>query len=331
MRRVIVGVIPLAAMSLWPGASAEPTPVAPVVHTYSIVAWDAASGQLGVAVQSHYFAAGTVVPWAEAGVGAIAVQAIPDSRYGKLGLELLRSGKSAPDALKSLLVADEGRELRQVAMVDARGGVAAHTGNRNIPAAGHQLGANFSVQANLMANDGVWPAMAQAFESAKGEFPERLLAALDAAQQAGGDIRGKQSAAMVVVRGKPTGDASRDRLIDLRVDDNVDPLRELRRLLTLKRAYDHVDAARTAQRNNDNERALAEFRAASALAPDNVEFVFWHAVALVRMGRVDDALPLFRSVFSRDKAWIELLARLARVGLLPNDPAILERIATAAN
>jgi uncharacterized Ntn-hydrolase superfamily protein len=202
VRKLIAGVFPLAAMSLCLGASAEMTPV-PLVHTYSIVAWDAASGQLGVAVQSHFFAAGTVVPWAEAGVGAIAVQSFPDSRYSKLGLELMRAGKSAPEALKSLLATDEARETRQVAMVDARGGVSAHTGSRNIPAAGHLLGANFSVQANLMANDGVWPAMARAFESATGELAERLLAALDAAQQAGGDIRGKQSAAMVVVTGKP--------------------------------------------------------------------------------------------------------------------------------
>ena len=205
-------------------------------------------------------------------------------------------------------------------MVDAQGGVSAHTGNRAIPAAGHLLGANFSVQANLMANDGVWPAMARAFESAKGDLAERLLAALDAAQQAGGDIRGKQSAAMVVVTGKPTGDVSRDRLVDLRVDDNVDPLGELRRLLTLKRAYDHVDAGRTAQRNNENERALAEFRAASSLAPDDVEIVFVHAVALVRMGRVDDALPLFRSVFSRDRAWCRAACETGQRGIHAERP-----------
>jgi uncharacterized Ntn-hydrolase superfamily protein len=184
MRNSIAGVFSLAAMSLCLAASAEETPVPLIVHTYSIVARDAASGKLGVAVQSHYFAVGTAVPWAEAGVGAIAVQFVPDSRYGTLGLDLMRAGKSAPEALKSLLAADEAREQRQVAMVDARGEVSAHTGSRAIPAAGHLLGANFSVQANLMANDGVWPAMAKAFESAKGELAERLLAALDAAQQA---------------------------------------------------------------------------------------------------------------------------------------------------
>jgi uncharacterized Ntn-hydrolase superfamily protein len=296
------------------------------VHTYSIVARDPATGQLGVAVQSHNFAVGTVVPWAEAGVGAVATQSIPDLSYGKLGLDLMRAGKSAPDAIRSLLAGDDGRDLRQVAMIDARGRVASHTGSRNIPEAGHEVGANFAVQANLMVNDKVWPAMARAFETATGPLAERMLAALDAAQAAGGDIRGKQSAAIVVVAGTPTGNSWVDRVVDLRVDDSTEPLKEMRRLLVLRRAYDHIDAARQAQRNNDNERALTEYRAASALAPDNAELIFWHAVALVRMKRLDDALPLFRRVFVLDKAWVELPSRLAKVGLMPNDPSMIQRI-----
>jgi uncharacterized Ntn-hydrolase superfamily protein len=241
----------------------------------------------------------------------------------------MRAGKSATDVLRSLLAGDDGRDLRQVAMIDARGRAAAHTGSRNIPEAGHEVGANFAVQANLMVNDKVWPAMARAFETATGDLAERMLAALDAAQAAGGDIRGKQSAAIVVVSGTPSGNLWVDRVIDLRVDDSAEPLKELRRLLVLRRAYDHIDAARLAQRSNENERALTEYRAASALVPDNAELIFWHAVALVRMKRIDDALPLFRRVFVLDKGWIEVPARLGKVGLMPNDPSTIQRIVDA--
>jgi uncharacterized Ntn-hydrolase superfamily protein len=327
-RTLIANLVSSIAIVAWSVADAQGAfsqPDVPV-HTYSIVARDPATGQLGVAVQSHYFSVGTVVPWAEAGVGAIATQSIADPGYGKLGLDLIRSGKSAPDALRSLLAGDDGRDLRQVAMIDVRGRVAAHTGSRNIPEAGHEVGANFAVQANLMVNDKVWPAMARAFETATGGLAERMLAALDAAQAAGGDIRGKQSAAIVVVSGTPTGNSWVDRVVDLRVDDSKEPLKELRRLLVLRRGYDHIDAARLAQRNGEDERALTEFRAASALVPDSAELIFWHAVALVRMKRVDDALPLFRRVFQLDMAWIEVPARLAKVGLIPNDPAMIQRI-----
>jgi uncharacterized Ntn-hydrolase superfamily protein len=327
-RTLMSGLIASLAVVAWCAARAQGAYLAwdLPVHTYSIVARDAATGQLGVAVQSHNFSVGTVVPWAEAGVGAVAVQSIPDLSYGKLGLDFMRAGKSAPDALRSLLAGDDGRDLRQVAMIDARGRVAGYTGSRNIPEAGHEVGANFAVQANLMVNDQVWPAMARAFENATGPLAERMLAALDAGQAAGGDIRGKQSAAIVVVSGTPTGNAWVDRVVDLRVDDSTEPLKELRRLLVLRRAYDHVDAARQAQRNNDNERALTEYRAASTLAPDNAELMFWHAVALVRMKRMDDALPLFRRVFVLDKAWAEVPSRLARAGLLPGDSSIIQRI-----
>src|SRR6185295_2337315 len=175
------------------------------VHTFSIVCRDPATGELGVAVQSHWFSVGSVVPWAEAGVGAVATQSFVDPSYGKNGLDLMRAGTSAPDALKMLLAKDSSRDVRQVAMIDARGRVAAHTGAKDIPAAGHIIGTNFSVQANLMLNETVWPAMAKAFTSAKGDLADRMMAALDAAQSAGGDIRGRQSAALIVVTGKPTG------------------------------------------------------------------------------------------------------------------------------
>lgn len=301
------------------------TPPRPV-HTFSIVARDPATGELGVAVQSHWFSVGSIVPWAEAGVGAVATQSFVDPSYGKLGLELMRTGKSGPDALKSLLAGDEGRDVRQVAMIDAQGRVDAWTGKNDIYAAGHFVGKDFSVQANLMANDKVWPAMAQAFAAAKGDLAERMLAALDAAQAVGGDIRGRQSAAIIVVTGKPTGQAWKDRTFDLRVDDSPQPLQELRRLVTLQRAYNHMNAGDLAVEKKDNEGALREYSAAEKLVPDSAEMIYWHAVALVNMGKVDESLPLFRKVFAMDPNWITLTPRLARVGLLPDDAKLIERI-----
>jgi len=308
----------------------RPNPPRPV-HTYSIVARDPTTGELGVAVQSHWFSVGSVVPWAEGGVGAVATQSFVDPSYGKLGLELMRAGKSAPDALKSLLAGDEGRDVRQVAMIDAQGRVDAWTGKNDIAAAGHIIGKNFSVQANLMLNDKVWPAMAQAFENTKGDLAVRMLAAMDAAQAVGGDIRGRQSAALIVVTGKPTGMAWKDRLFDLRVDDSAEPLQELRRLVTLQRAYNHMNAGDLAVEKKDNEGALREYAAAGKLVPDNAEMIYWHAVALVNMGRVDESLPLFRRVFAMDKNWATLTPRLPKSGLMPDDPKLIERILSVAN
>src|SRR5271168_4816399 len=211
-----------------------------LVHTYSIVARDPDTGQLGVAVQSHYFAAGSVVTWAEAGVGAVATQASADPAYGKLGLDLMRARKSAPDTLAGLLAADPMREIRQVAMVDALGRTAAHTGQTTIPEAGHIVGDGFSVQANMMLKNTVWPAMAEAYTSAKGELVDRFLAALDAAEAEGGDIRGRQSAAILIVEGKSSGRPWHDRIFDLRVDDASEPLVEIRRLVAVRRAYIHM-------------------------------------------------------------------------------------------
>lgn len=310
-------------------AAADPAPPLRPVHTYSIVARDASTGQLGVAVQSHWFGVGPVVPWAEAGVGAVATQSFPDLKYGREGLQMMRSGKSAPDALAALLATDDGRDVRQVAMIDAQGRVAAHTGAKNIAAAGHVTGRDFSAQANMMLNEKVWPAMARAFEVAKGDLAERLLAALDAAQAVGGDIRGKQSAALIVVAAKATGGLG-DRLFDIRVDDSGEPLKELRRLAKVQRAYNFMNAGDQAMEAKDNEGALASYRAASRLMPGNVEMTYWHAVALANMNRLDESLPLFRRVFSVDRNWVTLTRRIAKVGLLPDDAKVLDRIVGVA-
>lgn len=326
MRVMIVAVVLISFFAFTASVSETQSTYSRPVHTYSIVARDPATGELGVAVQSHWFSVGSIVAWAEAGVGAVATQSFVDPSYGKNGLELMRGGKSAPDALKELLAKDEAREVRQVAMIDAQGRVNAFTGKNDIQAAGHIVGNNFSVQANLMLNDKVWPAMARAFENTKGDLAERMLAALDAAEAAGGDIRGKQSAALIVVTGKPTGLAWKDRTFDLRVDDNPEPLKELRRLVRLQRAYNHMNAGDLAVEKKDNEAALREYSAAEKLVPDNAEMIYWHAVALVNMGRVDESLPLFRKVFAMDKNWVTLTPRLPKSGLLPDDPKIIERI-----
>ncbi len=308
--------------------SSESRPARPLrpVATYSIVARDPLTGELGVAVQSHWFSVGSVVPWAEAGVGAVATQSFVDPSYGKLGLDLMRAGKSAPDALKSLIAGDEARDVRQVAMIDAQSRVLAHTGAKCIEAAGQTIGENFSVQANLMENDKVWPAMARAFQETKGDLAARMLAALEAAQSVGGDIRGKQSAALVVVTGQPTGRAWADRVFDLRVDDHAEPVKELRRLLTLQRAYNHMNAGDLAVEKKDNEAALREYSAAEKLVPDNLEMAYWHAVALVNMKRVDEALPIFHRVFVADPNWRTLTPRLIKSGLIVDDAKVLERI-----
>ena len=307
-----------------------PVPLRPV-HTFSIVCRDPSTGELGVAVQSHWFSVGSIVAWAEAGVGAVATQSFVDPSYGKNGLDLMRGGKSAPDTLKELLAKDDGREVRQVAMIDAQGRVEAWTGKNDIQAAGHIVGKDFSVQANLMLNDKVWPAMARAFENTKGDLAERMLAALDAAQAAGGDIRGRQSAALIVVTGKPTGQAWKDRTFDLRVDDSPEPLRELRRLVRLQRAYNHMNAGDLAVEKKDNEGALREYSAAEKLVPDSAEMIYWHAVALVNMGRVEESLPLFRKVFAMDRNWLTLTPRLPKSGLLPDDPKIINQIVSVGS
>jgi uncharacterized Ntn-hydrolase superfamily protein len=296
------------------------------VHTYSIVARDTVTGELGVAVQSHWFSVGSLVTWAEAGVGAVATQSFVDPSYGPLGLDLMRAGKSAREALDGLLSADPGRDIRQVAMVDARGGVAAHTGVRCIQDAGHLVGDNFSVQANLMLNATVWGAMAEAFRQAGGDLADRMLAALDAGEAAGGDIRGKQSAAILIVKGGGSGKPWADRVMELRVEDHAEPLVELRRLVRVHRAYEHMNRGDFAVEQNDVAGALREYSAAEKILPDNLEMKFWHAVALVNVNRIEDALPLFEEVFREDPHWATLLPRLPASGTLDASEETVGRI-----
>jgi uncharacterized Ntn-hydrolase superfamily protein len=297
-----------------------------LAHTYSIVARDAATGELGVAVQSHWFSVGSVVSWAEAGVGAIATQSLVNISFGPRGLDLLRQGHTAQQTVELLIQSDTGRDLRQLAIVDASGGVAAYTGARCIAAAGHLVGEDFSVQANLMLNEGVWPAMAETFRQSEGPLPERMVAALAAGQTAGGDIRGKQSAAILVVRGQASGQIWQDRLLDLRVEDHAEPVQELQRLLHIFRAYEFMNAGDEALEQNDVEAALPAYRTAETMLPDNPEMKFWHAVALTNVGRLAEALPIFSGLFALDSNWATLIERLRQSGLLQVDEAAVAEI-----
>src|SRR5918994_3723481 len=284
----------------------------PLVHTYSIVARDAATGQIGVAVQSHWFSVGSIVTWAEAGVGAGATQSFVEPAYGPRGLELMRRGVAAPEALKQLVAKDAQPHGRQIAMIDAAGRVSAYTGKAAISAAGHHIGDGFSVQANMMANERIWPAMAAAYRGAKGDLADRMLAALEAAETAGGDIRGRQSAAILIVKAKSSGRpwVGADRVFDLRVDDHASPIEELRRLMRLQRAYAHANRGDELMTEQKVELALKEYAAASQLAPEIVELPFWHAVTLASIGREAEAAPIFKAVFAKEPIWAELLARL---------------------
>jgi uncharacterized Ntn-hydrolase superfamily protein len=303
----------------------------PRAFTYSIVARDPATGEMGVAVQSHWFSVGSVVPWAEAGVGAVATQSFVDPSYGPLGLALMRAGKSAPEALKALLAGDGQEAVRQVAMVDARGNVAAHTGTKCIAAAGHETGEQFSVQANLMENPSVWPAMARAFREAKGDLADRMVAALEAAEEAGGDIRGRQSAAIVVVKGTATGRPWADTIFNLRVEDSPRPLEELRRLMRLQRAYTHASQGDDLAAAGKLQEALAEYAEAARLAPEVLELPYWQAVTLAGSGHLEEALPIFRRVFEAEPRWAELTPRLPAAGLLSDDRDLMRRILEQAS
>jgi len=297
-----------------------------LAHTYSIVARDPETGEMGVAVQSHWFSVGSIVSWAEAGVGAIATQSFVNASFGPRGLELLKSGKSAEEVLMELIESDEGRDLRQLAIIDKNGNVAAHTGKKCIPDAGQIVGENFSVQANLMLNDKVWPVMAKTFRESKGPMAERMMAALEAAQGVGGDIRGKQSAAILVVRGKSTGKIWEDRLIDLRVEDHKEPIKEIKRVLKVYRAYEHMNKGDLAIEHNDVEGALMEYGAAEKMFPDNLEMKYWHAVSLVNAEMIDESLPIFREIFKKDENWWILTKRLPSVELLNVTDEDLQKI-----
>jgi uncharacterized Ntn-hydrolase superfamily protein len=275
--------------------------------TYSIVARDPTTGELGVAVQSHFFSVGSVVPWARPGVGAVATQANARVDYGPRGLELMAEGRSAAEALEALRAQDPGADARQVGMLDARGGVAGHTGSLCIRYAGDAQSDGVSCQANIMTREGVPEAMLDAFLWRSGPLAERLLAALVAAEEAGGDLRGRQSAALLVVPG--TGEPWQT-TISLRVEDDEYPLDELARLLRLHAAYALVTEGDEATARGDAAAAAERFRRAAELADDEPEIRFWGALGMAQSGDEDGAVRALTEICAEDPAWRELLARL---------------------
>lgn len=298
----------------------------PLAHTYSIVARDPNTGEMGVAVQSHWFSVGSIVSWGEAGVGVIATQSFVNPSFGQRGLEMLKQGMAAQEVVDLLIASDEGRDFRQLAIVDAKGNSAAYTGSKCIPEAGHIVGDNYCVQANLMLSNLVWSEMSKAFESSDGPLAERLIAALEAAQNVGGDIRGQQSAAILVVKAEATGKLWEDRYIDLRVEDHPEPVSEIKRLLKVFRAYEHMNNGDLAVEKNDMKLAMEHYSAAMKMFPENLEMKYWTAVSLVNNGQINEALPMFRDIFSADDNWRKLTPRLIKVGMLNADDETLKKI-----
>jgi uncharacterized Ntn-hydrolase superfamily protein len=289
--------------------------------TYSIVARDPSTGDLGVAVQSHWFAVGPIVPWVRPGVGAVATQSIAEPAYGPRALDRLGvTGTDARATLDMLLRDDPLARFRQVAVVDARGGVATHTGEGCIAYAGHQAGAQFTTQANMMASPEVWPAMAAAFESATGPLARRLLAALNAAEAAGGDARGRQSSALVVA---PAEGEPWRRTVDVRVDDHPAPLHELERLLDLADAYAIASEGDDLVGQGRHAEAGERYREASERAPGNHELLFWSGLATARAGDLDRGVEQVREAISLQPGWKDLLGRL-EPEIAPAAAAVLE-------
>ena len=275
--------------------------------TYSIVARDPVTGQLGVAVQSHYFAVGTVVPWAVPGVGAVATQATVEVAYGPRALDLLEGGASAGEALAQLVADDPGAAGRQVGIVDAGGRVAVHTGEACIPFAGHVTGEGVTCQANIMVSERVWPAMLEAFVDSQGTLTMRLLAALDAAEATGGDLRGRQSAAILVV----PGEGERwETVVSLRVEDHPEPLSELRRLVGIHEAYVLGEEADGLVNAGDHDRAAVLYRRAAALAPDNYELRFWGGLGAAYCGNLEAGVREVRAAIAAYPPMLALLERL---------------------
>jgi uncharacterized Ntn-hydrolase superfamily protein len=290
--------------------------------TYSIVARDTATGELGVAVQSHWFTVGSVVPWARPGIGAVATQSIAEVRHGPRVLDSLAGGTSAPEALARSLAADPGAATRQVGVVDGHGHTAAHTGSGCIPFAGHVTGDAVSCQANMMATERVWPAMLDAFSGADGPLSARLLAALDAAEAEGGDVRGRQSAAILVV---PTAGEPWETTVSLRVEDDPEPLVELRRLLELHAAYELADEADSLVAAGRHEEAARVYRRASEIAPDNVELRFWAGLGMAQGGDLEAGSAFVNEVIAAERRWRELLERLP-AELAPSAQSVLARL-----
>lgn len=294
--------------------------------TYSIIAHDSEAGLLGGAVQSHYFGVGTHVLWAKPGAGVVVTQMMAEPSYGCRGLDLLERGQSPGGVLSSLLAADSAADERQVGMIDVMGDVAVHTGKRCIAFAGHRVSRGVATQGAMLEQDAVWKAMVDAYQAASGDLAERMLVALEAAEERGGDVRGPKAAALVVVTTTASATPWLDRVVDLRVDDHQQPLRELRRLLSLHRLYDRANRAFNSAITGNLSAALSEFASLESEQPDDADVAFRHGLLLALAGRVDEARHRLEHCYRDGNGWREALRRLPAAGYLPNDPDLLERL-----
>jgi uncharacterized Ntn-hydrolase superfamily protein len=302
-------------------------PTDPLAHTYSIVARDANTGEMAVAVQSHWFSVGTAVSWGEAGVGVVATQSFTNKSFGLRGLAMMKSGLSPQEALDSLLNNDEGKAFRQVAILDVNGKVATHTGEKCIDEAGHINGENFSVQANMMLKKTVVPAMEAAWKTNNSlPLAERMVKVLEAAQAEGGDIRGKQSAALLIVKAEASDEPWNDKVLDLRVDDHENPVAELNRLVKVFRAYEHMNQGDLYVEKGAMQEAMNEYNAAMQMFPENLEMQYWTAITLANDGKIDKAVEMLQKIYMSDANWRELTKRLPKVGLLEVDQNELKRL-----
>jgi uncharacterized Ntn-hydrolase superfamily protein len=298
----------------------------PFTHTYSIVALDEATGEMGVAVQSHWFSVGSLVIYGEAEVGVVATQSLVNPAYGPKGLALMKQGLKPQQALEALLANDEGQAYRQVAMLNKEGLTATHTGKLCIEEAGHKRGKNYSVQANMMLKSTVVDAMARAFENSSGDLEDRLMAALKAAEREQGDIRGKQSAAILIVNAKATGNSWQDTKMELRVEDSDNPLEELERLIKVHKAYDFMNKGDIAMENGDSKTAEDMYLNAQQMFPENLEMQYWYAINLLNNNDIDKALPILKSIFETNNNWRTLTSRLVRSKLLNVSPEVLKTV-----
>jgi len=314
--RFIITVVVLFFLSIQSNSQQVYSKKEPLAHTYSIVARDTVTGDMGVAVQSHWFSVGSIVSWGKAGVGVVATQSFVNTSFGPRGLSLLENGLTPKMAVETLLAIDEGRDVRQLAILDVHGNVEAYTGKSCIDAAGHQVGDNFSVQANLMEKSTVWPAMAAAYKNSSGSLAERMLSAMEAAQNEGGDIRGKQSVAILVVKGKSTGNSWEDKIVDLRIEDHENPLKEMRRILNIHKAYDFMNKGDLAVEVGNNDLAKEHYQNAQKLNPDNLEMKYWYAITLANNGELEEAKRILKEIFKQNNQWKVLIPRLIKPKLL---------------
>jgi len=300
-----------------------------LTSTYSIVAIDTHTGEMGIGVQSHFFAVGSAVPWIIPGVGAVATQSLVNRQYGPDGLKLLKEGKPPQEVIDTLTGDDKGRDYRQLAVLSADGYVAAYTGRKCIREAGHLVGEGFSVQANMMARTGVCEAMAAAFQTKtqtdaiqdRPSLARRLLDALKAAESLGGDIRGKQSAAIVTADASSKGQIADEYRVNLRVDDHPEPLEEIERLLNLHDGYKRLEEGDTKLGHGDFEGAMTDYRSALKTAPENREMRYWKAVALLQANYRKEAFHILEELIRERPGWLDLLHRLeeAELAIFPEE------------